>query len=365
MGPQGELWDPPVDLRHLSPEQQQKVKQMLREESHVFAKDDWDTGCIKELQMNIQLKHNVPVQRLLNQKTLPDRHPIPRIQEILENIGGNSWFTVLDQGKAYHQGFVCEQSRPSRKSARPDGISPRLLRTCADQLSEVLSYIYNLSLSLEKVPVLWKTSCVIPVPKTAHAKEPAHYRPVALTSHLMKTMKRLILNHLRSVVSPTLDPLQFAYMPNIGVEAAVIYFLQWTLSHLEPAGSAVRVMFFDFSSAFNTIRPTDHSTCGCGSEVVVCSTGAPQGTVLSTFLFTIYTSDFTYDTHSCHLQKFSAIVGCVFEGNQLEYRSVITDFVDWCERNHLCLNTSKTKEMIIDFRRKPLSHTLLNIQGKT
>uniref|UniRef100_A0AAV2LR15 Uncharacterized protein n=1 Tax=Knipowitschia caucasica TaxID=637954 RepID=A0AAV2LR15_KNICA len=53
-------------------------------------------------------------------------------------------------------------------------------------------------------------------------------------------MKRLILTHLRSVVSPTLDPLQFAYRPNIGVEDAVIYFLQQTLSHLEPAGSAMR-----------------------------------------------------------------------------------------------------------------------------
>uniref|UniRef100_A0AAV2KC83 PDZ domain-containing protein n=2 Tax=Knipowitschia caucasica TaxID=637954 RepID=A0AAV2KC83_KNICA len=51
-------------------------------------------------------------------------------------------------------------------------------------------------------------------------------------------MERLILTHLRSVVSPTLDPLQFAYRPNIRVEDAVIYFLQRTLSHLEPAGSA-------------------------------------------------------------------------------------------------------------------------------
>ena len=39
------------------------------------------------------------------------------------------------------------------------------------------------------------------------------------------------------------------------------------------------------------------------------------------------------------------------------------DFVDWCECNLLCLNTSKTKEMVIDFRKKALSHSPVNIQG--
>ena len=255
-------------------------------------------------------------------------------------------------------------------------------------------YIFNLSLSLERVPVLWKTSCVVPVPKITHPKEPNHYRPVALTSHLMKTMERLILSYLRSVVSTSMDALQFAYRQNIGVDDAIIYLLHRSLSHLESAGSAVRIMFFDFSSAFNTIQPTllrgkmksagvdDQLTAwtinyltdrpqyvrlrNCVSEGVVCSTGAPQGTVLSPFLFSLYTSDFTHNTSSCHLQKFSddsAIVGCVSEGNELEYRSVIMDFVDWCERNHLCLNTSKTKEMVIDPRRKAPPHTPVNIQG--
>ncbi|TWW57796.1 hypothetical protein D4764_07G0005150 [Takifugu flavidus] len=57
--------------------------------------------------------------------------------------------------------------------------------------------------------------------------------------------------------------------------------------------------------------------------------GARQGTVLSPFLFTLYTSDFSHNSDSCHLQKFSddtAIVGRVSEGKELEYREVITNF---------------------------------------
>lgn len=50
--------------------------------------------------------------RDLNRKSVPDRHPIPRIQDMLDSLTGSSWLSVLDQGKAYHQGFLGEESRP-------------------------------------------------------------------------------------------------------------------------------------------------------------------------------------------------------------------------------------------------------------
>jgi hypothetical protein len=49
--------------------------------------------------------------RQLNKKTVPDRHSLPRVQATLKSLGGNKWFTVLDQGRAYHQGYIDPESR--------------------------------------------------------------------------------------------------------------------------------------------------------------------------------------------------------------------------------------------------------------
>ena len=82
------------------------------------------------------------------------------------------------------------------KAAGPDGVSPRVLKACAPQLCGVLQLIFNLSLRLQKVPVLWKTSCLVPVPKTPRPSSFKDYRPVALTSHTMKVLERLVLEKL-------------------------------------------------------------------------------------------------------------------------------------------------------------------------
>ncbi|KAI4887201.1 hypothetical protein NFI96_031265, partial [Prochilodus magdalenae] len=261
----------------------------------------------------------------------------------------------------------------AKKAAGPDGISARLLKSCGDQLCEVVEHMFNMSLKLGRVPQLWKTSCVVPVPKTQHPKDLNSYRPVALTSHLMKSLERLVLTHLRPLVRPSMDPLRFAYQPGVGVDDAVICLLHRALSHLEKPGSTVRITFFDFSSAFNTIQPgllkdkLEH--VGVESHlsnwILDYLTNQPQY-VRARDCVSDKAADFMYSSPNCHLQKFSddsAIVGLITNEEDSEYRELIQDFVDWCLQNHLQINAGKTKELVVDFRRCRHPPPVVNIQG--
>jgi hypothetical protein len=62
---------------------------------------------------------------------------------------------------------------------------------------------------------------IVPVPKKAKITELNDYRPVALTSVIMKCFKRLIKDHISSTLPATLDPLQFAYCPNRSTDGII------------------------------------------------------------------------------------------------------------------------------------------------
>ena len=75
--------------------------------------------CVRKKDQSLRLCVDF---RALTKKPRPDRHPIPRIQETLENLDGNSWFSVLDQGSAYHQGFMSPKSQPLSAFVTPWGL---------------------------------------------------------------------------------------------------------------------------------------------------------------------------------------------------------------------------------------------------
>lgn len=96
--------------------------------------------------------------------------------------------------------------------------------------------------------------------------------------------------------------------------------------------------------------------------MVVSNTGAPRGTLLSLFLFILYTPDFQYNSESCHWQKFSddsVVVRCVRE----EW-ALLDSFVECSSRCHLILNVNDTKDIVVDFRRTGTTTQPLTIMGE-
>lgn len=202
----------------------------------------------------------------------------------------------------------------------------------------------------------------------------------------MKVFEKLIRARITKLLPPDIDPLQFAYRANRSTEDAIATALQASLSHLEKAGSYVRLLFVDFSSAFNTILPDrlvskmadlglPHQICAWTknflsdrpqrvrvgphlSSTLTLSTGSPQGCVLSPCLYNLYTYDITAAHSSNYLIKFAddtTVVGCISKGDERAYRTEVEQLAMLCKANNLRLNQLKTQEIIVDFRRKTRS----------
>jgi len=75
-----------------------------------------------------------------------------------------------------------------RKSPGPDNISGRILKSCAGQLCEIFKVIFT---QTQIVPKIWKHSTIIPVAKCKNTKVLNDFRPVVLTSLVMKTFEKL------------------------------------------------------------------------------------------------------------------------------------------------------------------------------
>ena len=94
----------------------------------------------------------------------------------------------------------------------PDEIPGRLLHEGADWLAEPLTKLFNLSLSFGSVPVDWTRSNITPILKKGDKHLPSNYRPISLTSIVVKTLERL-LHPKAYTIHQKFSPAQHGFRP--------------------------------------------------------------------------------------------------------------------------------------------------------
>ena len=143
------------------------------------------------------------------------------------------------------------------KSNGPDNISAKMLKGVAASIAPVLTQLFNISIANAKVPSVWKSSRVVPIPKAKGSNtnpSPSNFRPISLLSITSKLLEKII--HLRITkyleTSYPVAPNQWGFMPGRSTTHALLSAVQDWLDEMEK-GHEIATIFFDLTKAFDSV----------------------------------------------------------------------------------------------------------------
>jgi len=336
---------------------------------------DTPTGSLMEL-----LKTHFPgcqVNQLADESDLPDHSPSEEDWDISNSVVTNKKVE-----------WAVNSFSPF-KSPGQDGVFPCLLQWGLPLLLPHLVKVFKECLSFRYIPQEWRMVRVVFIPKPGRDDYtlPKSFRPISLTSFLLKTLERLCDRFLRDDIVSIREfhPNQHAYIPGRSTESA----LHQAVSRIE--GALINKMstlgvFIDIEGAFDkatfesigkALREKGAPNTICGwidsmlsqrhiiasqNDIVVTAQvarGCPQGGVLSPLLWNMVVDSLLHQLNRAgfftigYADDITILLNGKFEGVLCNLMQAALQLVEgWCTANSLSVNPSKTELVLFTRKRK-------------
>lgn len=139
-------------------------------------------------------------------------------------------------------------------AAGPDGFPAIFLRKCSQGLAKPLAMMWRQSLNTGVIPQKCKFSNIIPIHKGKSRALPKNYRPVALTSLIIKIFEKVLRKYIVQYMSDhrLFNTSQHGFRCGRSCLSQLLAHFDHVTRLLEE-GKAVDVIYLDFSKAFDKV----------------------------------------------------------------------------------------------------------------